>query len=211
MIPPAERRALLRRVASLHAGHDLVIVDGGSRLDTVSACLEAAAPAGDAGSAGGADNGRNARVRLLVVTGADPIGLAASYALVKAAGQRAPLVETLVLANRLDEEAAAHAFAQLDAGARHFLERPLALAGAVPDDSCLDVALRAGMLLHDAAAGSPAAVAIQPIAERLFDPHRSPRPALSPSRDRADARDLRPVGGRPAATSIAALSYGLAR
>ena len=210
-IPPAERRALLRRVTSLHAGHDVVVVDGGSRLDTVSACVEAALP-----TAAAADAAGNPGVRLLVVSGADPIALAASYALVKAVTQRAPAVTPLVLANRLDDDAAAHALAQLDQATRHFLDRPLTLAGAVPDDGCLDVALRAGMLLHDAAAGSPAALAIQPIAERLFDRFdptagrgRAPFP-FSPARDRPDARDPRPAGVRPA-SSIAALSYGIAR
>jgi flagellar biosynthesis protein FlhG len=160
---PAEHRALLRRVTTLYPKHDLVVVDGGSRLDTVCASCEA---------------GNAVPTRLLVVAGTDPIALAASYALVKAATDRSaslpggPL-SCDVIVNRHDEDAARRAYAQLDAAVRDFLGKTPAqagvrYAGALPDDVCLDVALRAGMPLQDAAAGSPAAVAAQSLVERLL-------------------------------------------
>ena len=168
-LDPAERRALLRRVVAGFGTHDLVVVDGGSRLDAVAACVDVAVAAGLA-------------PRLLVVAGADPIALAASYALVKAVAARAPQVEAEVLVNRADADAARLAHAQLDQAARHFLDRPLRLAGAVPEDGSLDLALRAGMPLVDAAADSPAAVAVQPIAARLAGAPAAPaaRPVPPP-------------------------------
>jgi MinD-like ATPase involved in chromosome partitioning or flagellar assembly len=181
-IAPAERRALLRRAASCFAQHELVVVDAGSRLDVVRAGLETAQAAAQA-----ADG--NLAVRLLVVTGSDPIALAASFALVKSVlasdGPDHPCPPVDVLASRLDDDDARHAFEHLDAATRQFLQQPLRFAGAVPDDASLAVALRAGMLLQDAATGSPAAVAMQAIATRLAVPSpaataRSGRTASTP-------------------------------
>lgn len=183
-IDPAERRALLRRVAALYPGHDSIVIDGGSRLDTVCACRDASA---------------TMNARLLVVAGTDPIALAASYALLKAVRERAAVqVGTTtsldVLVNRADAAAADHAFAQLAEACRAFLgvtsdaSDAVGFAGALPDDTCLDAALRAGMPLQDAAAGSPAAVAAQALTERLLDPS-SARPAA-----RKTARPANPYG-----------------
>lgn len=169
-LAPAERRALLRRAASCFAQHELVVVDAGSRLDGVRAGLETAQAA--ALAAGG-----NLAVRLLVVTGSDPIALAASYALVKSvasadAGEASdlPPLSVDVLASRLDDDEARHAFEHLSAAARQFLQQPLRFVGCVPDDASLAVALRAGMPLQDAATGSPAAVAMQSVATTLAVP-----------------------------------------
>ncbi|MBV9881219.1 MAG: hypothetical protein JO180_12020 [Gemmatirosa sp.] len=156
---PAERRALLRRVTALYPGHDLVVVDGGSRLDTVCACCDALG-----GSA----------TRLLVVAGTDPVSLAAAYALMKAARggsdaapARSPATDVVV--NRHDETAARHGFAQIEQACLEFLGAAVRLAGILPDDTCLEAALRAGMPLQDAAAGSPAAVAAQALVDGLLD------------------------------------------
>jgi flagellar biosynthesis protein FlhG len=180
MQEPAERRAALRRAASLYAGHDLVVIDGGSRLDTVCACCEA--------------TGAGGLARLVVVSGIEPIALAASYALVKAARERTSAmtgtaVAADVVVNRHDDEAAEHAFAQVADACRFFLDAPLRLVGSLPNDPSLEVALRAGMSLQDAAAGSPAAVATQTLTERLLAdlgaPNGAPRLAL-PSRRAAN-------------------------
>ena len=160
-IVPAERRALLRRVAALYERYELVVIDGGSRLDLVCACCDAAAAGG-------------AAARLVAVTGVDPISLAATYALVKAVGERHEVASTGLLVNRADADAATRAFGQADEATRQFLGRALEYAGALPDDGSLDLALRAGMTLHDAAAGSPAAVAAQELAARLLQPTGSP-------------------------------------
>jgi len=154
---PAEQRALLRRVATLYPEHELVVIDGGSRLDAVSACLESAGlPA-----------------RLLVVTDTDPIALAASYALVKAARERTAAiaggpVAADVLVNRQDDESGRLGFAQVARACVEFLGATVRHAGTLPEDGSLALALRAGMPLQDAAAGSPAAVATQALVERLL-------------------------------------------
>jgi flagellar biosynthesis protein FlhG len=156
-VDPAEHRALLRRVAALYQNHDLIVVDGGSRLDTVCACCET----------GGLP------ARLLVVTGTEPIALAATYALLKAARERTAAlpggpVDSEVVVNRHDDDAAQHGFAQVAQACREFLGTTTAFAGAIPDDACLSVALRSGMPLQDAATGSPAAVATHALVERLL-------------------------------------------
>jgi flagellar biosynthesis protein FlhG len=145
----AERRALFKRLAALYAGYALIVVDGGSRLDTVTAAC-------DAGAA-----------RLVAVTGTDGISLAAAYALVKAVATRSPSLGAELLVSRQDGDAASRAFEHVAAGTRQFLERPVRFAGSVPEDSCLAAALRAGMTLQDAASGSPAAEAAHALVTRL--------------------------------------------
>ncbi|MCA0375386.1 MAG: hypothetical protein LCH84_06940 [Gemmatimonadetes bacterium] len=139
----AERRACMRRATSLAAGHDLVVIDCGSRLDSV---LAAVTP--------------HAEERLVAVTaGSDPIAVAATYALCKATHARHGALPLDVLVNRHEGSDAARCHEAIDAGARQFLGVTLRFAGAVPADTTLDAALRAGMPFPDAAAGSPAAVA----------------------------------------------------
>ncbi len=206
-LAPAERRAMLRRAASTFARHELVVVDAGSRLDGVRAGLETAQAAAQAANA--ADG--NLAVRLLVVTGSDPIALAASYALVKsvAAGDDASALPPLsvdVLASRLDDDEARHAFEHLDAAARQFLQQPLRFVGAVPDDASLAVALRAGMPLQDAATGSPAAVAMQSVATTLAvpSPATAARGGRSATTPRTAVPGLAPADrGLRAAASLA--------
>ena len=135
----------------------LALVDAGAELAAVRAAL-----------------GRNPDALLLVVSGTAPAALAAAFALVKAT---APAPAELVLVGG-DASAAAAAHARLDEGARRFLGRPLRLAAAVPEDPSLAVALAAGMPVHDAAAGSPAAAALHALAERAVA-FAAPVPALA--------------------------------
>jgi flagellar biosynthesis protein FlhG len=156
----AERRACMRRVSSLGEGHDLVVVDCGSRLETLFATV---APQ------------LHERV-IAVMAGRDPISLAATFALCKATNNRFSDLMIDVVVNRQDVSEAGHCFDALDAGVRQFLPNcPLRFAGAVPLDSTLDAVLRAGMPFLDAAAGSPAAHAAHEIARRALT-------ATSPSR-----------------------------
>lgn len=148
----AERRACMKRVLTLAEGRDLVVVDCGSRLDAV---LAAVTPhAGE-------------RV-LAVAAGPDPIGLASTYALIKALRLRQSALATDVLVNRHEGSDAARCFEAIDAGARQFLGLSLRQAGAVPADPTLDAALRAGMPFLDAAAGSPAALAAHAVVTTLL-------------------------------------------
>ncbi len=155
-----ERRAPFERLLPLSAEYDCVIVDAGCRLDNVLAIAQSGA-----GSA-------------IIVTDADRISLASNYALLKVLSQRAPTVPCSVLVNRHDETVALRACEQLTEACSRFLDKDVSLAGALPDDACLRAALGAGMPIGDAADGSPAAQAMQSLAQRVL-------PLLTPARARA--------------------------
>ncbi|MEQ1691300.1 MAG: cellulose synthase operon protein YhjQ/BcsQ [Gemmatimonas sp.] len=158
----AERRACMRRVGMLSHGMDLVVIDCGARFDTISAAL---AP--------------HAGERLLAVAaGADPIGLAATYALCKAVHARHSALPLDVLVNRHEGVEALRCFEAIDAGVRQFLGSTLRFAGAVPTDPTLDAALRAGMPFPDAAAGSPAAIAAHDVVMRTLAGTSPTRPGV---------------------------------
>lgn len=156
----AERRACMRRLGSLSSGFDLVVVDCGARFDAVTAAITP-----------------HAGERLLAIAaGADPIGLASTYALCKAVHTKHGALPIDVLVNRHEGGEAARCFDAIDAGVRQFLGRALRLAGAVPADPTLDAALRSGMPFPDAAAGSPAAIAAHDVVMRVLAGASSTRP-----------------------------------
>lgn len=146
---PVERRTLFRRVGALYGGYELVVVDGGSRLDALLAAC-------DAGLG-----------RLLLVAAPERIALAATHALAKAVEARHAGCAIEVLVNRADEASGARAFRELSLAAERFLARGLEYAGAVPDDDCLHAGVAAGMSVQDAADGSPAATVLYAVARRL--------------------------------------------
>ena len=153
-VNPTERRACMRRLLSVTSGFDLVVIDCGSRLDALTASLTP-----------------HAGERLLAITaGSDPVTLASTYALVKAARLRHASLSVEMIVNRQDDADAQRSFDALDAGARQFLGISLTLAGIVSYDRTLDTALRAGMSFWDAAAGSPAAIAAHDVAARIMSP-----------------------------------------
>ena len=158
----AERGACMRRVATLSQGMDLVVIDCGARFESVTACITP-----------------HAGERLVAVAaGADPIGLAATYALCKAVHTRHDAVPMDVLVNRHEGTEAIRCFDAIDAGVRQFLGGTLRYAGAVPTDPTLDAALRAGMPFPDAAAGSPAAIAAHDVVMRSLAGTSSNRPGV---------------------------------
>lgn len=151
-ISAAERRACMRRLLALGANVDFVVIDCGSRLDALSAAI---APHGGE--------------RLFAVSGAsDPVALAATYALCKAALQRHAGMSLEVLVNRLHDSEAHRCFDALDAGAQKFLGSSLHLAGAVPFDASLNAALNAGMPFWDAVAGSPVLLPAHDVVTRML-------------------------------------------
>ena len=161
-ITAAERRACMRRLGSLSHAFDLVVVDCGARFDAVTAAITP-----------------HAGERLLAVAaGADPIGLAATYALCKAVHTRHGALPIDVLVNRHEGSEASRCFDAIDAGVRQFLGSSLRLSGAVPADPTLDAALRSGMPFPDAAAGSPAAIAAHDVVMRLLAGTSSTRPGV---------------------------------
>ena len=144
-----QRRALLRRVESIYARYDLVVVDAGSRLESIHTIC-AYGPG-----------------RLLAVTGADRISVAATYALVKAVGTRFPATKLEVLVNRLDGTSSLATFAEIRTATGEFLRSDVGFAGSVPDDESLRAGVGAGMPVQEAAVGSPAAAACQQIGIRI--------------------------------------------
>lgn len=146
-----DRRGAIRRASGHFNAHDLVVIDGGSRLESVIGACE-----------GGVSV-------LVAVTSADRICLAATYALVKAVGLRLGDRRIAVLGNRIDDAEGREAAALVETATRHFLGREVAFAGSLPDDACLQAGVAAGMSVQDAAAGSPAAAAMHDVAAFLMD------------------------------------------
>lgn len=113
-----ERRALLRRVVPVFEDRDIVVVDAGSRL-------------------AGLERVFDLRVgSVLVVSGADAVGLASTHAMLKALVAKGDLPAS-VLFNRLTEAEAGGAEAVLREGSFRFLRRDVAVAGSLPDDPSL--------------------------------------------------------------------------
>lgn len=153
-----ERRSSLARLAHIYQNYDTIVFDGGSRLDTISAVSELADPT------------------LLLVTSADRLALAANYALVKSVSARKDNAPISVVANRHGESLAEEACDFLVGACSHFLGRTIDVAGAVPDDPCLQAAVGAGMTVRDALDGSPAAEAVRGILTRVVPSSRAPLP-----------------------------------
>jgi len=140
-----DRRAALAVVSHVFGSFDLIVIDGGSRLDTVSAIVETLHP------------------RILLATSADRLSLAANYALVKSLRARRDGLEISVVANRNGAAVAEDACEFLIGACAHFLGRAIEIAGVVPDDPCLQAAIGAGMSVRDALEGSPAADAAREV------------------------------------------------
>ncbi|HEY0776404.1 MAG TPA: hypothetical protein VGD56_00420 [Gemmatirosa sp.] len=177
---------------------DAVLVDAGARLGNVLGALAAALAAGITPG-------------LLVVTGTEAAQLAAAYALIKIAAERGLTAATEVVIVGGDEAEARDAFALLTAGVRRFLDRPLALAAHVPEDPSLAVALSAGMSVHDAAAGSPAAHALADLAGRWATSGHAPAAtAVAPNAVAALEPRPRPVAAPPRRPAVPGLTGPLA-
>lgn len=146
------RRAPFQRLLPLSAEYDCVVVDAGSHLDGILAAAESGVG------------------KALVVTDADRISLAASFALLKVLSAQTPQVTSSVLVNRHDEDVAMRAGGQLVDACMLFLNKKVRLAGTITDDVCLRAALGAGMPVGDAAQGSAAAETMRDVALSVF-PH----------------------------------------
>jgi len=153
---PTERRLLMRRVAALFDGFELVVIDAGSSAESlVAACADGA-------------------TRLLAVTAGDRISLVATYALVKLLHERAPCVRVDVVANRVSDDGADRLHEYLNGASVRFLSRTVPFAGAIPDDPDFGSALAAGLGTAEASLGSTAAVAVRAIGERLLTEASAP-------------------------------------
>jgi flagellar biosynthesis protein FlhG len=87
---------------------------------------------------------------------------------VKSVHSRRPNAIVSVLSNRHGEVVADEACEFLVGACTHFLNRAIDIAGALPDDPCLQAAVGAGMSVRDAFDGSPAADAIRGVMSRFI-------------------------------------------
>ena len=154
--PAAERQLVFRRIADIHDQFDLVVIDAGSRLESVLAACEAGV------------------THLLTVVTEDRIALAASDALLAAIEVRLPGLPVGVLVNRATERRARRVHAGFAEATAHLAGGSPRLVGAIPDDPCLRGGLGAGMILPDAASGSPAAAAARLAGVALMTDEREP-------------------------------------
>jgi len=150
LLSTSERRLVWRRVAGLYADHDFVVIDGGCRLDT----LMAASTAGVR--------------RLAAVSAADPVALAATYALLKAVDARIPGLPVDFVANGHDEGRARALYDHVQMASQRWLRRGLNYGGTIPEDVQLRERLSAGGTFAATAPHSPAASAAATLGGRLI-------------------------------------------
>jgi MinD-like ATPase involved in chromosome partitioning or flagellar assembly len=148
-VASAERRMLLRRVSGLYDRFDLVVVDGGSRLDSVMAACAAGAG------------------RLVGVTTPDRIAQAAVYALLKVTRGRFGALPTELLVNRATDTTGREVHQLVHSASASFLGTTVAYGGAVAEDAELSDLLSAGGTLADLAHDGPALSSIGGIADRF--------------------------------------------
>ena len=143
-----ERRAFFRWLAPLYGRFDLVVIDAGSRLDSIVETVGAAA-------------------RAMLVTGNDRVALTATYALLKTLDGRLPGLGVDLLLNASGDPAAIASYRELETAAQLFLQRTVDYAGAIPDDEALRASALEGIPVQQAPIDSPVVVAIHQLAARM--------------------------------------------
>ncbi len=149
-IRSGERRALLRHISSLFPSYDLVVVDSGSRVDSVLASC-----------ATGAE-------RLICVTAPERISIAASYALFKLVRQSLGDLSIEVLVNGTDERNARMVLDTVQSAARNFLGTEVGAGGSLPSDASLAQLVASGESLVALDPSSPALEAAATYLDRLM-------------------------------------------
>jgi MinD-like ATPase involved in chromosome partitioning or flagellar assembly len=158
-----ERRALLHWLAPIYSRFDLVVVDAGSRLDSILALCGSPV------------------AKLLAVTTGERIAITATYALVKVLETRIPALPLEVLLNTATAPSAVAAFRELESASQLFLQRAIEYAGAIPDDPGLRAGLLAGMPVQQAAIDSPVVTAVHQLGARLRrELHQSSHAVIEP-------------------------------
>ncbi|RMH15217.1 MAG: hypothetical protein D6701_10270 [Gemmatimonadetes bacterium] len=150
VLAPGERAALYRKLSSLYVDYDLVLIDGGARLDAVTALVAAGCE------------------RVLTVTAPDRVSLAGSYAMMKVVSARFPDTPVEVLVSGRGEPEARAVFQVVETAAGHFLGVPVAFAGGVPEDPAVRAAAAAGEPLHFLEPETPAWTAAGAVLDRLL-------------------------------------------
>ena len=150
VLSASDRRVIWRRVAALYADHDFVVVDGGCRLETIIAASTAGVR------------------RLAAVSAADPVSLAATYALLKAVEARVPGLPVDFVASRQDEIRARSLYDHVQMASQRWLRRGLNYGGTIPEDVLLRDRLAAGGTFAATAPHTPAASAAVTLGGRLI-------------------------------------------
>lgn len=153
-ISERERREALKRLAQIYFAFDVIVFDGGTRPETITAISDITDSA------------------LLLVTSADRLALAANYALLKSLRARGLDARIRILANRQGEASAREACDFLVGAASHFLGRSIDVAGVIPDDPRMQAAIAAGMTLSESIEESIAAERVRAVVSRLLPPRR---------------------------------------
>lgn len=123
-----DSRPIVRRVPAVFRDRDAVVVDAGSRLESVERCADL-----DVGS-------------ILIVSGCDAVGLASTHALLKALRSRTE-IQPAILFNQVDDAGAYAARAVLTKGAERFLGATPSVLGGLPKDPTLSDGLAGGATL----------------------------------------------------------------
>lgn len=114
-----ERRYVYGRLRDLFAEYSLVVVDGGSRLESVGAACEAGAE------------------RLIAVTTPDRVASGVCYALLKATAARFPGLHMGLVVNHASRIMGREIAGVVSQAARRFLEIEVAYHGAIPTDGLI--------------------------------------------------------------------------
>ena len=149
-VAQAERRMLLRRVAELYDRYDLVVVDGGSRLDSVMAACAAGAG------------------RVAGVTTSERIAQAAVYALLKVVRGRFGDLPVELVVNGAADAAAREVHGMVQAASSSFLGSGVAFGGSLPEDAELRRALAVGDSLAGCRRMRRRSMAAGTLADRLL-------------------------------------------
>jgi flagellar biosynthesis protein FlhG len=144
---PTDRARLHRRMTTLYASFDVVIIDAAAGLDCALRCVTLHA------------------TRLVVVTIPEPTSLTDAYALMKIVHARQPHMPFDVIVNRVvDPDEGTAAFSRLATATQRFLARDINYLGAVPEDGALRAAVRDPRTLLRPAQGTAAQRAMHDIA-----------------------------------------------
>lgn len=146
----AEHRALLRRVWGIFPDFSTVVIDGGSRLDSVTTACAAGVE------------------RLVCVTTADRISLAASYALFKVVRSRFESLPIELVVNGTEEHQGRTLHGIVRAATQSFLGTDVRLGGIIPRDARLGEGVQSGHSMADSAPNGTAMSAAGSVVDRIL-------------------------------------------
>lgn len=157
---PTERSRLHRRLSTVYARFDAVVVDGGSGIESIVRAATMRAQ------------------RLLVVVTPEPASLSDAYALIKVMSAQVRELPVDVVINRaLDDGEAQRAFEKIRMAAERFLRRALECIAVIPEDEAMRAVSRGQAPLFGPEPAGPAAIAIRQLARALLSEERAARPA----------------------------------